>query len=73
MASWSPFSPSNPRASGQGVGERWRWCENLASEPGLPAVVRDVGGVAERFNAPVLKTGVRKDSWVRIPPPPFLG
>ncbi len=29
------------------------------------------GGVAERFNAPVLKTGVRKDSWVRIPPPPL--
>jgi hypothetical protein len=28
--------------------------------------------VAERFNAPVLKTGVRKDSWVRIPPPPLL-
>ncbi len=22
-------------------------------------------------NAPVLKTGVRKDLWVRIPPPPF--
>ena len=30
------------------------------------------GGVAERFNAPVLKTGVRKDSWVRIPPPPYF-
>ena len=29
------------------------------------------GGVAEWFNAPVLKTGVRKDSWVRIPPPPL--
>ena len=27
--------------------------------------------MAERFNAPVLKTGVRKDSWVRIPPPPL--
>ena len=30
------------------------------------------GGVAERFNAPVLKTGGRKPSWVRIPPPPLL-
>lgn len=73
MASWSPFWHPNLRASGQGVGERWRSCENLASEPGLRGVVRDFGGVAERFNAPVLKTGVRKDSWVRIPPPPFLG
>ena len=27
--------------------------------------------MAEWFNAPVLKTGVRKDSWVRIPPPPL--
>ena len=31
-----------------------------------------MGGVAERFNAPVLKTGVRKDTWVRIPPPPLM-
>jgi hypothetical protein len=29
------------------------------------------GGVAERFKAPVLKTGVRESvPWVRIPPPP---
>jgi hypothetical protein len=27
--------------------------------------------VAERFNAPVLKTGGRKPTWVRIPPPPL--
>ena len=27
--------------------------------------------MAERFNAPVLKTGGRKPTWVRIPPPPF--
>ena len=27
--------------------------------------------MAEWLNAPVLKTGVRKDSWVRIPPPPL--
>ena len=27
--------------------------------------------MAERFNAPVLKTGGRKPSWVRIPPPPL--
>ena len=27
--------------------------------------------MAERFNAPVLKTGVRKDTWVRIPLPPL--
>jgi hypothetical protein len=32
---------------------------------------RRLGGVAERFNAPVLKTGGRKPSWVRIPPPPL--
>ena len=37
----------------------------------LPAGGYPLGGVAERFNAPVLKTGVRKDSWVRIPPPPY--
>lgn len=31
------------------------------------------GGVAERFKAPVLKTGVRETvPWVRIPPPPPL-
>ena len=30
------------------------------------------GGVAERFNAPVLKTGGRKPTWVRIPPPPLV-
>jgi hypothetical protein len=32
------------------------------------------GGVAERFKAPVLKTGVRESvPWVRIPPPlPFI-
>jgi hypothetical protein len=31
------------------------------------------GGVAERFKAPVLKTGVRESvPWVRIPPPPPL-
>ena len=30
-----------------------------------------VGGVAERFNAPVLKTGGLRSTWVRIPPPPF--
>ena len=30
------------------------------------------GGVAERFNAPVLKTGVRESGpRVRIPPPPL--
>ena len=29
------------------------------------------GGVAERLNAPVLKTGGRKPTWVRIPPPPL--
>ena len=30
-----------------------------------------VGGVAERLNAPVLKTGSpSRGSWVRIPPPP---
>lgn len=29
------------------------------------------GGVAERFKAPVLKTGVQETvPWVRIPPPP---
>ena len=31
-----------------------------------------LGGVAERFNAPVLKTGGRKPTRVRIPPPPFI-
>ena len=35
------------------------------------AILPESGGMAERFNAPVLKTGVRKDSWVRIPPPPY--
>ena len=30
-----------------------------------------LGGVAERFNAPVLKTGGRKPTRVRIPPPPL--
>jgi hypothetical protein len=33
--------------------------------------LQEPGGVAERFNAPVLKTGGRKPTWVRIPPPPF--
>ena len=32
---------------------------------------RSLGGVAERFNAPVLKTGGRKPTRVRIPPPPL--
>ena len=41
----------------------------MGAAPG--AMFPQPGGVAERFNAPVLKTGVRKDSWVRIPPPPF--
>ena len=32
-----------------------------------------LGGVAERLNAPVLKTGVgASPPWVRIPPPPPL-
>jgi hypothetical protein len=36
-----------------------------------PAKPRVVGGVAERFNAPVLKTDVGESPpWVRIPPPP---
>ena len=35
------------------------------------AILPESGGMAERFNAPVLKTGVRKDPWVRIPLPPF--
>jgi hypothetical protein len=34
---------------------------------------RTTGGVAERLNAPVLKTGIRfGGSRVRIPPPPFV-
>ena len=36
-------------------------------------MVATSGGVAERLNAPVLKTGVVFGSpWVRIPPPPFI-
>ena len=35
------------------------------------AAQASLGGVAERFKAPVLKTGnLARDSWVRIPPPP---
>ena len=42
----------------------------LESERGIYAH-RTVGGVAEWFNAPVLKTDVRGSvPWVRIPPPP---
>ena len=41
-------------------------CLNLAAELSQP-----FGGVAERLNAPVLKTGMGESpSWVRIPPPP---
>ena len=48
----------------------------IFSDSGRRSVSRDgvrPGGVAERLNAPVLKTGVLRDSWVRIPPPPFAG
>ena len=39
---------------------------------GDPVSRRDPGEVAERLNAPVLKTGVAFGSpWVRIPPSPF--
>ena len=35
--------------------------------------LQSLGGVAERFKAPVLKTGVQETvPWVRIPPPPPL-
>src|SRR5438477_8868275 len=42
--------------------KRWHGCYRRAP-----------GGVAERLNAPVLKTGSGRQghSWVRIPPPPF--
>ena len=43
-------------------------------QPTTPSVyyldIQHFGGVAERFNAPVLKTGGLTASWVRIPPPP---
>src|SRR6187431_565480 len=38
----------------------------------LPSILPRLGGVAERFKAPVLKTGVLvRVPWVRIPPPPL--
>ena len=40
-------------------------CSSLRAQSASP------GGVAERLNAPVLKTGVlSRGPWVRIPPPP---
>src|SRR5690606_33094860 len=49
----------------------------IRQQDGLPASRAkachriNAGGVAERFKAPVLKTGVAAMSpWVRIPPPP---
>ena len=37
----------------------------------LAELSQSCGGVAERLNAPVLKTGMGESpSWVRIPPPP---
>jgi hypothetical protein len=42
------------------------------SRPPADAAPECLGGVAERSNAPVLKTGVRaSEPWVRIPPPPL--
>ena len=42
-----------------------RLCSSLRAQSASP------GGVAERLNAPVLKTGVlSRGPWVRIPPPP---
>ena len=41
------------------------------SESHSPDYASANGGVAERFNAPVLKTDVGESPpWVRIPPPP---
>ena len=59
-------------SGGRGGGKRLRREAGgglMGASPG--AMFPQPGGVAERFNAPVLKTGVRKDSWVRIPPPPL--
>ena len=44
---------------------RARLCSSLRAQSASP------GGVAERLNAPVLKTGSpSRGSWVQIPPPP---
>ncbi len=45
----------------------------LVSFEQFAEVSQSFGGVAERLNAPVLKTGMGESpSWVRIPPPPPL-
>src|SRR3712207_2083664 len=46
----------------------------LTADPRVAIMPRHRGGVAERPNAPVLKTGVRsRGPRVRIPPPPPFG
>ena len=52
-----------------------RWLSSGNCPAGLPELEKPMksvlGGVAEWFKAPVLKTGVGASSpWVRIPPPP---
>ena len=49
--------------------DRARLCSSLRARSAVHWT--PVGGVAERLNAPVLKTGSpSRGSWVRIPPPP---
>ena len=40
---------------------------------GRPSDIVEHGGVAERTNAPALRAGGRKASWVQIPSPPSIG
>ena len=45
--------------------------DRASAERGQTASESDTGGVTERSNVPVLKTGVRATGpWVQIPPPP---
>jgi hypothetical protein len=69
------------RGVGEADGRRWRdgdWRVRLRSRavrgPVRMVIDRVEGWVAERLNAPVLKTGSRESgSWVRIPPHPHSG